>query len=50
MPFRYRSDSGYFNDTCKFCGEWLTGEQVFFCSDRCRVAAYRARKRAAASA
>lgn len=37
MPFRYRSDSGYFNTTCDFCGDWLTGEQVRFCSDSCRA-------------
>lgn len=37
MPFRYRSESGYFNTTCDFCGDWLTGEQVRFCSDSCRA-------------
>src|SRR5690606_15432374 len=37
MPFRYRSDSGHFNDTCEFCGERLTGEQVRFCSANCRA-------------
>jgi hypothetical protein len=29
-------------DNCDVCGEWLTGRQTRFCSDRCRHHHYRA--------
>lgn len=34
MPFRNNQSDRV---TCVFCGEWLTGEQVLYCSDSCRV-------------
>jgi len=37
MPFRYYPTNGHRNDTCVYCHEALTGEQVLYCSDSCRV-------------